>query len=68
MRLVILARVLLVALVVLLMELKVSLFDLEIDILQDLVHVLPLADLSENVAFELQHGLLDNAIVEIDHV
>ena len=67
-RLVVLAGVLLVAPVELVVELHVSGSDLRIDSLQDQVRVLTFADLAENVALELEHGLLDDAIVEIDHV
>ena len=67
-RFVILAGVLLVAPVELVVELHVSGSDLRIDSLQDQVRVLTFADLAENVALELEHGLLDDAIVEIDHV
>ena len=67
-RFVVLAGVLLVAPVELVVELHVSGSDLRIDSLQDQVRVLTFADLAENVALELEHGLLDDAIVEIDHV
>ena len=68
MRLVILGGVLVVALIEFLMELVLSKFDLLIDFLNDLIHVLALAHLTEDVALELQHGLLDNTVVEVDHV
>ena len=66
--LVVLARFLLVALVEILVELFVSLNDLLFDILHDIIHVLSFADLTENVFLELQHGLLDDTVVEVHRV
>ena len=65
---VILGRVLIVALVELFMELLLGCLDFLINILDDLVHVLSLANLTEDVSLEFQHRFLDNTIVEIDHV
>ena len=65
---IILGRFLLVALVEFRSVVRISLGDLVVDLLDDLVHVLPLAHLAENVAFELQHGPLNDAVVEVDHV
>ena len=65
---IILGRFLLVALVEFRSVVRISLGDLVVDLLDDLVHVLPLAHLAENVALELQHGPLDDAVVEVDHV
>lgn len=66
--LVILGGILVVALVEFFVELVLGKFDLFIDLLDDLVHVLALAHLTEDVALELQHGLLDNTVVEVYHV
>lgn len=65
---IILGRFLLVALVEFRSVVRISLGDLVVDLLDDLVHVLSLAHLAENVALELQHGPLDDAVVEVDHV
>ena len=65
---VILGRVLIVALVELFMELLLGCLDFLINILDDLVHVLSLAHLTEDVSLEFQHRFLDNTVVEIDHV
>ena len=66
--LVILGGVLVVALVELLVELVLGNFNLLVYLLNDLIHVLALAHLTEDVALKLQHGLLDNTVVEVDHV
>ena len=66
--LVILGGILVVALVELLMELVLGKFDLLVNLLDDLIHVLALPHLAEDVALELKHGLLDNTVVEVDHV
>ena len=66
--LVILGGVLVVALVEFFMELVLGKFDLLIDLLNDLIHVLALAHLTEDIALKLQHGLLDDTVVEVDHV
>ena len=68
MRLVILRRLLLVAAVELLFVVVLGLLDLFINFLDDIIHVLPLANLAENVAFELKHGLFDDAVVEVYHI
>ena len=68
MRLIILARLLLVTAVELLLELVLRVLDLIVHLLDDVIHVLSLADLAEDVALELKHGLLDNTVVEVDHV
>lgn len=44
------------------------LVDLLVNLLDDIVHVLSLAHLAEDVALELEHGLLDDPVVEVDHV
>ena len=67
-RLVILARLRLVILVELLVEVGLRLLDLLVNLLDDFVHVLSFAHLAENVALELEHGLLDDPVVEVDHV
>ena len=68
MRLVILGRLLLEAALNLTLVLLVGILDLFVNLLDNVVHVLPLAHLTENVAFELEHGLLNDAVVEVDHV
>jgi len=42
--------------------------DLVIDILDYEVHVLTLAHLRQDVSLEFQHRLLDDVVVEVDHV
>ena len=66
--LVILGGVLVVALVEFLMELVLGKFDLLVNLLDDLIHVLAFAHLAEDIALELKHRLLDNTVVEVDHV
>ena len=66
--LIILGGGLVVALVEFLMELVLGKFDLLVNLLDDLIHVLAFAHLAEDVALELKHGLLDNTVVEVDHV
>ena len=42
--------------------------DLLVALLDDLLHLLSLADLAEDVALELKHGLPDDLVIEVDHV
>ena len=68
MSLVIFGGILVVAPIEFFVVLFLCLLNLLVHILDDLVHVLALADLAEDVALELEHGLLDDAVVEVDHV
>ena len=51
-----------------LIEFLLSILDLLVNFLDDIIHILSLADLTEDITLELEHGLLDNAVVEVDHV
>ena len=62
------ARVLLIALAVLLLKAGLSISIFLIDVLDNPVDVLPLADLDKNASFEVEHGLLDDPVVKVDHV
>ena len=65
---IILGRVLVVTPVELLVELVLGLLDLQIYILDDLIHVLPLSNLTQDVSLELKHWLFDDPVIEVDHV
>ena len=67
-RLVIFARLLLEAELQLVLVVLVGILDLCVDLLDDVIHILSLAHLAENVTLEFEHGLLDDAVVEVDHV
>ena len=45
-----------------------GLCNLLINLLDNLVHLLAFADLTENIPLELQHWLLNYLVVEVDHV
>ena len=65
---IVLGRVLELAPVELLMEFVFCLLDVLVDLLDDLVHVLALAHLTEDVPLELEHRLFDDAVVKVNHV
>lgn len=65
---IVLGCVLLVALVHLFVVLFFSEADFLINFFDDLVHVLAFTDLTKDVALEFEHGLLDDPVVEVDHV
>ena len=52
----------------LLVVLLVGESDLFVNLFDNLVHILSLAHLTEDVALELEHRLLDDVVVEVDHV
>ena len=57
-----------IALRELLLESLLSLLDLLVHSLDDHVHLLALSDLTQDVPLELQHGLANDLVVEVDHV
>ena len=68
MRLVILARLLFKAQLQLIFVVFIGILDLCVNLLDDVIHILSLTHLTENIALEFEHGLLDDAEVEVDHV
>ena len=65
---ILIARILLVALVELRVEADLGFLDFLINLLYDSVDILSLAHLNKNASFEIEHGLLNNFVVEVDHV
>ena len=47
---------------------KLGLLDLVVHLSNDLLHLLSLAHLAEHVSLELEHGLSNDLVVEVDHV
>ena len=65
---ILIARILLVALVELRVEADLGFLDFLINLLYDSVDILSLAHLNKNASFEIKHGLLDDSVVEVDHI
>ena len=68
MRDVLVAWVLLIAFAILLFKPGLSIGDFLVYVLNYPIDVLPLANLNEDAPFEVKHGLLNNSVIEVDHV
>ena len=68
MRDVLVAWVLLITFAILLLKPGLCIGDLLVYVLDYSVDVLPLANLNEDTPLEVKHGLLNNSVVEVDHV
>ena len=68
MRDVLVAWVLLITFAILLFKPGLSISNFLVYVLDYSVNVLPLANLNENAPLEVKHGLLNNSVIEVDHV
>ena len=65
---VLVAWVLLITFAILLFKPGLGICDFLVYVLDYSVDVLPLANLNEDAPLEVKHGLLNNSVIEIDHV
>ena len=65
---VLVAWVLLVTFAIFLFKPGLGISNLLVNVLDYSVDVLPLANLNENAPLEVKHGLLNNSVIEIDHI
>ena len=68
MRDILVAWVLLITFAILHFKLSLSIGNLLVNVLNNSVDVLPLANLNQNLSLEVKHGLLNNSVIEVDHV
>ena len=65
---IILPSINIVGLVELLIETHFCVLNFLVKLLDYLIHVLPLAHLTQNGPFEFEHGLSNDSVVKVDHV
>ena len=65
---VLVAWVLLITFAILLFKPGLGISNFLVNVLDYSVDVLPLANLNQNLSLEVKHGLLNNSVIEIDHI
>ena len=68
MRDVLVAYVLLITFAILVFKLCMSIGNLLVNVLNYSVNILPFANLNQNLSLEVKHRLLNNSVIEVDHV